>query len=84
MLSATRQARLEAGAQRTLEGVACTRLFGDALPLPVLSLVSRRWDTGMISCRFRTFFLPPSHATSSNSALASWRSTVSKPSVNQP
>ena len=27
--NATRQARLEAGAERTLEGVACTRLFGE-------------------------------------------------------
>jgi hypothetical protein len=26
--NATRQARLKAGAQRTLEAVACTRLFG--------------------------------------------------------
>jgi hypothetical protein len=28
--NATRQARLKAGAQRTLEAVACTRLFGQA------------------------------------------------------
>jgi hypothetical protein len=28
MMSAWRQARLEAGAQRTLEAVACTRVFG--------------------------------------------------------
>jgi hypothetical protein len=27
-MSAGRQARLEAGAQRTLEAVACTRVFG--------------------------------------------------------
>src|SRR5690348_15643759 len=29
--NATRQARLKAGAQRTLEGVGCRRLFGAAL-----------------------------------------------------
>ena len=31
--NAGRQARLEAGAQRTLEGVACTRLFGLVITL---------------------------------------------------
>jgi hypothetical protein len=30
--NATRQARLKAEAQRTLEAVACTRLFGKAAP----------------------------------------------------
>jgi hypothetical protein len=40
MPNATRQARREAGAERTLEAVACTRLFGKTLasyepaPLP--------------------------------------------------
>jgi hypothetical protein len=32
-------------------------LFGSALTLHVLSLVGRRWDTGIISFRFRAFFL---------------------------
>jgi hypothetical protein len=82
--NAAAQPRLAAGAQRTLEGVGCSRLFGDAFTLHALSLVCRRWDTGMISFRLRAFSLSPSHPSSSSSALASCRSAVSKPSVNQP
>ena len=65
------QPRLEAGAQRTLEGVGCKLLFGDACTLHVLSLGYRRWDMGMISFHLRAFSIFPSHPNSSNSALAS-------------
>src|SRR5207245_588807 len=37
-LNARCQPRLEAGAERTLEGVGCTPLFGDAFALHVWSL----------------------------------------------
>ena len=67
-----------------LHGVGSMPLFGDAFTLHVLSLVCRRWDMGMISFRFRAFPISPSHPNSSNSALASCKSAVSKPSVNQP
>ena len=40
------QPRLEAGAERTLEGVGCKPLFGDAFTLHVLSLVCRRMGYG--------------------------------------
>ena len=66
-----------------LHGVGSMPLFGDAFTLHVLSLVCRRWDTGMISFRLRAFSISPSYPNSFNSALASWRSVVSKPSVNQ-
>jgi hypothetical protein len=84
MPNAAAQPLPEAGAQRTLEAVGCSGLFGDVFTLHVLSLMYCRWDTEMISFCFSTFPLSPSHPNSSNSALASWRSAVSKPSVNQP
>jgi hypothetical protein len=86
MPNASLQLLPEAGArhERTLEAVSCKALFGDAFTLHVLSLVCRRWDTGMISFRLCAFSILPSHPSSSSSALASWRSAVSKPSVNQP